>query len=159
LASTLPIADESSAVWIDTNPASRDSYAIRFDPPPLIPARVVFERGFELAAYSTARQGDLIWLRLKWILRRARRRRVRFFGHLIEERSPETPALAQFDQDLPLEDRGPATAVEQHVVRAISGHGPTWLRVGLFHPSNLKRLRILEAAPQFDPAGRCAYLE
>src|SRR5262249_28456568 len=62
LASTLPIADESSAVWIDTNPASRGTYAIRFDPPPLIPARVVFERGFELAAYSIAPQGDLICL-------------------------------------------------------------------------------------------------
>src|SRR5262249_51929810 len=65
IASNLPITDESSAVWIETRQGEGDGYAVRFPPTCLSPSSVVFEVPAELAAYSLARCGDLLWLRLK----------------------------------------------------------------------------------------------
>lgn len=159
LASTLAVLDESSAVSIEPDRAPGNSYVVKFEEPLLTPCGVAFEGGLELAAYSVARHGELVWLRLKWIMRHAPRRRLRFFGHLVTEAAPETPALAQFDQDLAIDGRWPATAVEQNVVRRVAYSGPAWLRAGLFKPSNLKRLKVLNSPVAADERYWCAYLD
>lgn len=160
LASTLQVTDEGSAVWIEPGRPPGASYLMQFPPVPMIPLRVVFERGIELGAYSASRSDELVWLRLKWIVRRAWRwRQMRFFGHVVPERAPETPGAAQFDQDLSLEERGLVTAVEENVVRAVRPGLAGRLRAGVFTPSNQKRLRILSSSVDFDDQYRCAYLE
>lgn len=163
LSSTLSVADESSAVWIEPGKIGDAVCRMQFEAVPLAPCPIVFERGIELAAYSIARCGELVWLRLKWLRRRAqgahRRRGIRFFGHVVVEQAPETPALVQFDQDLAIESTGPVTAVEQNIVRAVSRPEGAWLRAGVFRPSNGRRLRILRSSVRFDEARRFAYLE
>jgi hypothetical protein len=160
LASMLPVADDSSAVWVDPRQAPGAGYFVRFDPVPLLPCGLVFEHGIELAAYAAERRDELLWLRLKWLARRtgSRRPRVRFFGHLVSEPSPEAPALAQFDQDFVLEDRGPVTAIEQNIVRACPPGKPAWLRAGVCTAGELVRLAILHSSADTDHASRCAYL-
>ena len=158
VASTLPITDESSAVWLALDGTPGSDYLVQFEAMPLIPCCVVFEGGIELAAYSVSRHEELVRLRLKWILRWGGRRGVRFFGHVVGERAPEVPALAQFDQDLAVDNRGPVTAVEQNIVRVVRQEGAAWLRAGLFEPSNLRRLRILDSTAAMDERHRCAYL-
>ena len=160
LASTLQVTDESSAVWIEPGRSPGASYLVQFPPLPMTPVRIVFERGIELGAYSLSRSDELVWLRLNWIVRRAWRwRQMRFFGHVVPERAPEISAAAQFDKDLSLEERGLVTAVEENVVRAVKPGLVGQLRVGVFTPSNGKRLRILSSSVDFDDRYRCAYLE
>ena len=102
---------------------------------------------------------ELIWLRLKWVVRKAQRRGLRFFGHVVSEPQPEAPTLAQFDQDLAPAFRGLATAVEQNVIRRVAYGGPAWLRAGLFRPSNLKRMGISNSSAVLDERNRCVYLD
>ena len=157
LASTLPVLDESTAVLLTPNREPGSSYFVQFDPVPLIPCDLEFDDGLELTGYSASRHDQLLWLRLKWTLRGWPRRTLRFFGHVVAELTAEAPTLLQFDQDLPLERRGPATALEQHVIRALGPADPAWLRVGIFNPSNLRRLKILRAGAM-DQQHRCAFL-
>ena len=161
LASTLSVTDEASAVWLQPDVAtSASDYAIKFEPAPLVPSHVVFERGLELAAYSIVRHRDLVWLRLKWNVYRNASLPVRFFGHLVRDQGHETPTLLQFDQDFASERQGPVTAVEQNIVRALppSAAAGSVLRAGVFRTSSLYRLKIKSAALPFDAERCCFYL-
>jgi hypothetical protein len=185
LASTLPVADESSAVWItdaaagaagsdgsaaDDLAADHGGYAVRFEATPLAPSGLEFEGGdvfagrIELAGWSAVWHEDLLWLRLKWIFRRrpagwrgGRPRALRFFAHLVDEPGAAAPARVQLDQDLAPEDRGPATAVEQNIVRAAPRSESQWLRCGLCTAGELIRLPIAGGPVEFDAEERCAY--
>lgn len=175
LASTLPVADEGSAVWISSRTAAAGDY-VSFEAAPLEPCHVQFEGGeafagrVELTAWSAVWQQGLLWLRLKWILRRdpatqrdSRPVALRFFGHVVDQPAREAPTLVQFDESLARENRGPATAVEQNIVRAAPQEphagSPLWLRAGLCTAVELHRLRILSGAAEFDPDDRCTYLK
>lgn len=160
LVSTLPVVDEGSAVRLPTGVTPGIDYTVKFDPLPLTPCRVVFEDGLFLSAYSVAQQDNLVWLRLKWIVARGRRRSVRFFGHLVAEPAPEGPTLLQFDQDFVAERRGPVTAVEQNVVRKLepTAASGSVLRAGAFRPSTSYRLKIETSTFPFDAHHRCLYL-
>ena len=158
LASTLPIEDESTAVLAGADSAAPSAYTVRFQQAPLVPCRIVFEGGIELTAYSVVRYNDLVWLRLKWTVRQGGLQGLRFFGHAVTEPSPEIAAVAQFDQDMAIERRGPATVVEQNIVRALGSAAPPWLRAGVFKPSNLKRLKILSGTAVVEEGHRCVYL-
>jgi len=160
LVSTLPVADDGSAVRLQSGVTPGLSYAVKFVAVPLTPCRVEFEGGLYLSAYSVERQNELVWLRLKWIIRRGRRRAVRFFGHIVAEAAPEATTLLQFDQDFVADRRGPATAVEQNIVRAyqpIAAPGGI-LRAGIFHPSTFYRLKVESSTFPFDARHRCVYL-
>jgi len=157
LASTLPIADQCTAVRVEPNQAARSGYAIQFEPLALTPCRVVFEQGVELAAYSVARQDPLVWLRLKWITREGPPRALRFFGHAIREPRPDAPSLAQLDQDVWIERRGPATAVEQNIVGPVDASAGC-LRAGLADLPALRRLEIRSSTFPVEPAHQCLFV-
>jgi hypothetical protein len=157
VASTLPVVDDSSAVRIDPGREPGDRRLLRFDAPPLRPCGILFERGLELTAWSASRRDELVWLRLKWTWRGSSRRGLRFFGHAVAEPSPAAPTLAQFDQDIALERRGPATWLEQNVTSRVAAPEAVWLRAGVFEPGTLRRLAVVRAE-QADSLYRCAYL-
>ena len=157
LASTLPVIDASSAVVIDPAGTPGSDYLVRFHTPPLTPCGVLFQDDLELTAYSTARHGDLAWLRLKWTLRGAPRRRLRFFGHAVAEPTATASALAQFDQELALDRRGPATTLEQNILTRLAAPEARWLRAGVCTEPDLIRLPILAGPDPYDPAERCFY--
>jgi hypothetical protein len=159
LASTLPLEDEATAVLLEPDAVPEAAYTIQFDQPPLKPCQLVFEDGIELTAYSAARQCEFVCLRLKWIVRKGKRRVARFFGHAVEVPSPAAPTLAQFDQDFAVERSGPVSVVEQNIVRCLGTARPAWLRAGVCQPVNLVRLGILKGAIRLDQEERCAYLE
>jgi hypothetical protein len=159
LASTLPVADECSAVCIGAASGQLSEYFVRFDPCPLTACELAFEHGVTLRAYSVVRQNDLVWLRLKWILRRGRRRSVRFFGHVVTELAPEASSLAQFDHDLAMECDGLIAAMETNAVRSwLEPEQSLWLRAGLFDPRNQRRWGISGGSFDIDPQYRCAYI-
>jgi hypothetical protein len=157
VASTLPVAGDSTAALVDPAAPPGPSYALQFATPPLVPVGLVFQHELELAAYAMARCGELVWLRLKWILRGPPRRRLRFFGHAVAEPSAAAPTLSQFDQQIALASRGPATWIEQNLLARVASQEACWLRAGVCTEPELIRVPILRGPQPYDPAESCFY--
>jgi hypothetical protein len=154
VASTLPVRDDATAVVIG---ADAEAGNLRFPTPPLRPCGVVLQDELELTAWSAARCEDLVWLRLKWTLRGRPRRRLRFFGHVAAEPAAAAATVAQFDQELPLDRRGPATWIEQNMVARVPASGDWWLRGGVCTEPELIRVPILRGPEPYDAAEACFY--
>jgi len=154
--STLPVEDDCTAVVAGRS--GPGEYAVRFAERPLVPCGVEFEEGLELTAYAASRWEGLVWLRLKWTLRGKPKWRLRFFGHGAAEATNESATLGQFDQELVLERRGPATEIEQNMVARI-GRGARWLRGGVCTEPELVRVGIVRGKGKWDVEERCCFWE
>jgi len=158
--STLLPAEDYAAVRIEVNQTPGLAPVFRFRPAPIRPCRVAFSEGWELVGYSVTPAEGLVWLRLRWLVRRAPPAPLRLFGHAIPVPHPDSEARAWFDQDLVAPQRRRPTCFEMNIVRNLpaANSGATVVRLGVCTSRELARLPILDSTIAFDPASRCAYL-
>jgi hypothetical protein len=161
VASSLPVADDWTAVVISANAAPRGAPVVRFEPDPPAPCRALFAGTLELRGWSVTRNsaGD-IWLRLGWRVLKVPPEPLRFFGHAVPDPDPLAAAVVSFDQDLAVKQRGLGAEFFQDVVRAAGreASGVRFLRAGVCTSRNLTRLEIRESSLDHDPQHRCVYL-
>jgi len=160
-ASTLPTADEHTAVVLALGevPSEEKGYAF----PELFsqPCCIRFEKGAELRSYSISRLDSAIWLCLRWAFRRRPNRHWRFFGHGVTERSPGSPILISFDQDLAPHWSPAMRTWEQNIVRCAGAAGPDPVEIaaGIFDVRSGRRLQFLESSFPADWQTRRVFLE
>jgi hypothetical protein len=159
-ASSLPVTNDYTAAMLGLGelPCRVEQY--RFGDALVEACSIIFDKGVHLSGYAVSRADSAVWLQLQWVLCRPPNLHWRFFGHGIVERSPLSPILVSFDQDLALRWAHPMQGLEQNLGRSVRGlkTEPRELGAGIFHVRSGRRLRVLQSSLPFDPESQRVFL-
>src|SRR5262249_11207955 len=110
--------------------------------------------------YSITVAEGLMWVRLRWNVRKIPPAPVRFFGHAVAVRDLSAEILVSFDEEMALERRGRSPKFEQNIFRSLLGTGPRplFLRSGVCTSQSLNRFEIRESSLDCDCPQRCLFL-
>jgi hypothetical protein len=160
VASSLPVVDHFTAACVEANQVPGAEPTFQFEPSVIQPCRVVFGDGVELEGYSITVAEGVMWVRLRWNVRKVPPAPVRFFGHAVAVRDPSAEILVSFDDEMAFGRRSGPAKFEQNIVRSLpaTGPAPSFLRGGVCTSQALERFEIRENNLDCDLGERSLYL-